>query len=314
MKPGRFSLAVIAAALLAVPAYSGAQQASSTEAPVAGKAPAAVAEAAADAVKAAPAATVDAAKATAAAGKAPAAAASAATAPAVATEASPAPVIEPEAAAALKRSSDFLQTLKTFSVRIDSSTDEVLEDGQKVQMGSVADVSVLKPNRLRVDVVADDRQRQFYYDGKTLTLYAKPLNYYASVKAPATIKEMLDFAETKYGLEWPLADLLAPESLMANIKSGMDLGKSRVAGVVCDHYAFRQDDIDWQIWIQEGKIPLPRKIVITTRGVEGAPQHASVLSWNLSPRLRESAFRFAAPKSAQKIVFRELDEEPGNKN
>lgn len=314
MKPDRFSLALIAAALLAVPAYSGAQQGSSAAAPVAGKASAAVA--APESVKA-PAATAEPAKAPAVvpqADKAPAAAPEAAKAPAVATEASPPPVIEPEAAAALKRASEFLQTLKAFSVRIDSTTDEVLEDGLKVQLGSIADISVIRPNRLRVDVVADDRQRQFYYDGKTLTLYAKPLNYYASVKAPETIKEMLDFAETKYGLEWPLADLLAPESLARNVKSGMDLGKSRVAGVVCDHYVFRQDDIDWQIWIQEGKIPLPRKIVITTKGVEGAPQHASVLSWNLSPRLRESAFRFAAPKSAQKIVFRELENQSGNKN
>ncbi|HCZ14686.1 MAG TPA: hypothetical protein DHV85_08815, partial [Candidatus Accumulibacter sp.] len=65
----------------------------------------------------------------------------------------------------------------------------------------------------------------FYYDGKTLTLYGKLENYYASVKAPGTIREMLDFAETKYGLEWPLADLLAPESLAQNVKSGIYLGK-----------------------------------------------------------------------------------------
>lgn len=315
MKPDRLSLAVIAAALLAVPFYSAAQQATPAV-PVASQAPGTAEASKAPAVGKAPATAPEAGKAAAAveAGTASGAAADAGKAPAGAAEASPAPTVDPEAAAALKRTSEYLQTLKTFNLRVDSSTDQVLDSGQKIQMGSVADISVIKPDRLRVDLVADDRQRQFYYDGKTLTLYGKLENYYASVKAPGTIREMLDFAETKYGLEWPLADLLAPESLAQNVKSGIYLGKSRVGGTLCDHYAFRQDDVDWQIWIQDGKTPLPRKIVITTKGAEGAPQHASVLSWNLAPKLPESAFRFIAPKSAHKIVFRELDSQPGNKN
>ena len=143
-------------------------------------------------------------------------------------------------------------------------------------------------------------------------MYGKLVNYYASVKAPETIKEMLVFAETKYGLEWPLADLLAPESLSKNVKSAFYVGKGRVRGVLCDHYAFRQDDVDWQIWIQEGKMPLPRKIVITTKNEEAAPQYEAVLSWNLSPKLSDSVFRFVPPKRASKIVFRELEVQPGN--
>jgi len=190
----------------------------------------------------------------------------------------------------------------------------VLDSGQKVQFGSLADISMVRPNRLRVDVIDDHKQRQFYYDGRTLTVYGKLVNYYASVKAPKTIKEMLVFAETKYGLEWPLADLLAPESLSENVKSAFYVGKGRVRGVLCDHYAFRQDDVAGPIWcqIQEGKKPLPRKIVITTKNEEAAPQYTAVLSWNLSPRLTDAVFRFVPPKRASKIVFRELEAQPGN--
>lgn len=343
MKPDSITLALLAAALLAAPAYSGAQQVSPAAPDGGGKAPvaaAAVAPASRAAVttpataKAAaagsaektsavdvaetgqvPAATREAAKAAAAdAGQTAAPAVGQAAAGAAEVSTAPAPVVAPEAAAALKRSSDFLQALKSFNVRVDSSTDEVLDGGQKLQRGSVADISVIRPDRLRVDLVADDRQRQFYYDGRTLSLYAKRENYYASVKVPGTIKEMLAFTEKKYGLEWPLVDLLNPESLAQNVRSGFVVGEGRVGGVLCDHYAFRQDDVDWQIWIQKGKTPLPRKIVITTKDEEGAPQHATVLSWNLSAKFPDSAFQFVAPKRAQKIVFRELDSDSGNKN
>lgn len=326
MRPERFPLVVSAVALLLVPVLSaaqppspGADKASVSAVSAAGKASkAAAVTAAPTAAEAKTAAAVAAAVAKADAADAaasPAPVADSATAATPATPAAapaPAPLIEPEAAAALKRSSEFLQELKTFSLRVDASTDEVLDSGQKVQFGSLADISVIKPNRLRVDVIDDDKQRQFYYDGRTLTVYGKLVNYYASVKAPKTIKEMLAFAESKYGLEWPLADLLAPESLAANVKSGFYLGKGRVRGVLCDHYAFRQDDVDWQIWIQEGKTPLPRKIVITTKNEEAAPQYAAVLSWNLSPSLADSVFRFVPPKRAGKIVLRELEVQPGN--
>ncbi|EXI79758.1 MAG: hypothetical protein AW10_02243 [Candidatus Accumulibacter appositus] len=304
MRPERFPIAMIAAALLLIPAVSGAQPVS----PAAGKtSAAAAATVASTAAEAKTAAAV-------AAAVAKADAADAAAATAVAAPAAPAapPVIEPEAVAALKRSSEYLQTLKSFSIRVDASIDEVLDSGQKVQFGSLADISMVRPNRLRVDVIDDHKQRQFYYDGRTLTVYGKLVNYYASVKAPKTIKEMLVFAETKYGLEWPLADLLAPESLSENVKSAFYVGKGRVRGVLCDHYAFRQDDVDWQIWIQEGKKPLPRKIVITTKNEEAAPQYTAVLSWNLSPRLTDAVFRFVPPKRASKIVFRELEAQPGN--
>lgn len=306
MKHERFPIALIVAALLLVPGYGAAQTASPAGGGVTAsnaRTAAAVAAAVAKA-DAADAATAPATPATAATG-------AAAAAP-VAPVQPPAPAIDPEAAAALKRSSEFLQSLKTFNVRVESSTDEVLDNGQKVQFGSVADISVIKPDHLRVDVVDDEKQRQFYYDGRTLTLYAKKPNYYASVKVPDTISKMLEFAESKYGLELPLLDLLAPEALAKNVKSGISLGTGRVRGLLCDHYAFRQDDVDWQIWIQKGKTPLPRKIVITTKNEAAAPQHASVLSWNLSPRLSNSAFRFVPPKSAGKIVFRELEDQTGN--
>ena len=79
------------------------------------------------------------------------------------------PAIAPEATAALERMGAHLRTLKTFEVRAATTQDEVLDSGQKVQFGGTTDLKVRRPDRLRADVSSDRKQRQFFYDGKTVT-------------------------------------------------------------------------------------------------------------------------------------------------
>ena len=70
------------------------------------------------------------------------------------------------------------------------------------------------------------------------------------------------------------------------------------ATTLCDHYAFRQGQIDWQIWITTGSKPLPRKIVITNRADEARPQSVSLIDWNLKPTFKDAVFKFTPPKGA----------------
>jgi len=83
----------------------------------------------------------------------------------------------------------------------------------------------------------------------------------------------------------------------------MDVGPSAVEGVTCQHYAFRQADIDWQIWIQKGEHPLPRRLVITTKTDEARPQHTAEYTWNLAPSFNDAAFVFDPPEGAGKVVL-----------
>ena len=70
---------------------------------------------------------------------------------------------------------------------------------------------------------------------------------------------------------------------------------------LCDHYAFRQGKIDWQIWITAGSKPLPRKVVIADRTDEARPQSVSLIDWNLKPAFKDTIFKFTPPKGASKI-------------
>jgi hypothetical protein len=217
--------------------------------------------------------------------------------------------IDPDAVAALEKMGAYLRTLAAFQVRAVVTSENVLLDGQKVQLGNVADLVARKPDGLRLDVTSDREQRLFLFDGKTFTLFAPRSNYYASVAAPPTIGELATRLETAYGIDLPFVDLFrwgTPAASLSDITAATDIGPGTIDGVTCEHYAFRQNGLDWQIWIQEGDFALPRKLVITTLTDDARPQYVSVYTWNLAPSVDSSAFTFVPPKNAKKIKFADV--------
>jgi hypothetical protein len=113
-------------------------------------------------------------------------------------------------------------------------------------------------------------------------------------------------AAQRYGLELPLADLFhwgRAKTGANDIRAASSLGRSTVNGIPCDHYAFRQSDVDWQIWIEHSTSPLPRKLLITSIKEPGQPQHTVELAWTLSPLLDDELFVFVPPTGAQPIKF-----------
>ena len=214
--------------------------------------------------------------------------------------------IEPAAMSALHTMGAYLRSLKSFQVEAVTSTEDVLEDGQKVQFAGVTNVLARMPNRLRITVASDRRDRVYVYDGKEFTLLAKRVNYYATVPAPPTIGELANLVNEKFNIELPLEDLFrwgGKQSQDAVIRSAMFVGPSAIGGVTCGHYAFRQDGLDWQVWIQMGDHPLPRKLVLTTMDDEARPQYVATFTWNLGPSFNDAAFTFTPPKGASKVVL-----------
>jgi hypothetical protein len=215
--------------------------------------------------------------------------------------------VAPAAQQLLKASTDFLARQQRFSLDTESSIEVVLASGQKIQFDHTARASVERPNKLRAERTGDLVDQVFYYDGKSLTLHNPDGNYYATVAAPGTLEEMLDFAREKLDVVAPAGDLLyknAYDILMQDVTSGFVVGKGVVDGVRCDHLAFRAPHVDWQIWIEEGGRPLMRKLVITTRDKLNAPQFTVVTkSWNLKPKFTARTFSFTPPRSVQKVEF-----------
>ena len=232
----------------------------------------------------------------------------------VSAEAQPKPAgeavsLEPGALDALTSMGAYLRTLKSFQVVADTTDEDVLEDGQKVQYAGTATILARLPNGLRAEVSDDRKERLYFYDGKSFTLFGKRINYYATVAAPPTLAQLADTLDEEYGLGVPLSDLFrwgSPSWGPAGITAAIDLGPSVVQGTTCQQYAYRQADIDWQIWIQKGDYPLPRKLVITTTTDEARPQHTAVYTWNLAPSFNDAAFTFTPPAGAGRVVLAEI--------
>ena len=216
------------------------------------------------------------------------------------------PAIDSEAISALHKMGEFLRAQQTFTVQARGTTDDPLPSGQKVQLNGVVDLKVRRPDRMRMDIASDRRNEQIYYDGKTFTVFSDGINYYATFAAPPTLAELKGVLERRYGFDLPLADLFywgTEQDGTSAIQGASRIGTSNIDGLTCDHLAFHQKDVDWELWIEQGARSLPRKYVITTTSEKSKPQHSMVLRWDLAPKLDDQMFTFIAPPNAHQIDF-----------
>lgn len=213
----------------------------------------------------------------------------------------------PEPDQIVRRMCDYLKSQQRFSYRAEVTDDRVYTGGKKLQYAFELETFVERPDKLRVNAEGDRIDKQFFYDGKTLTLYSPAAKVYATVEAPSEIEGALEKANSDLKLRVALADLASPklcEHLAKGQRHALYVGPSRVRGVPTDHLAFDRDDIQFQIWVETGTKPLPRKVVITQKNLPASPQWTAYLQdWNVSPQLKPGLFTFEAPTGVQKIKF-----------
>lgn len=215
--------------------------------------------------------------------------------------------IDPMALKLLQRSTDYLAGLKTLSVDANASLDLVIANGQKLKFDQHNVITVQRPNKLRAQRVGEIVGQTFVYDGKSLSVNLPEEGFYATTPAPDTLEAALDFARDSLKIIAPAADLLhknAYELLTSGLTAAYIVGEATVAGVRCDHVAFRNAEVDWQICIEQGTKPLPRKFIITSKKMPQSPEFVVVMNrWDVAPRLNAATFRFQPSKGATKIDF-----------
>ncbi|MCX5877955.1 MAG: DUF2092 domain-containing protein [Deltaproteobacteria bacterium] len=218
-----------------------------------------------------------------------------------------APGVDPAATKILKRMTDYVGSLKQFSVHTQNTLEDVLDSGHRVDLDVSANVIISRPNKLRAERKGDVISQIFYYDGKTLTLYNPSDKVYATEPAPGTIEGTLDFAREKLGLTVPVADLVYPNSfslLMQDVTFAKVVGKAVIGGVKCDHVLFSRPGVDFQVWVANTGKPLPYKYVVTDTGIPGRLSITTVMSnWNVAPAVDDARFIFAPPQGVKKISF-----------
>jgi len=221
--------------------------------------------------------------------------------------------LDPRAEELLKRMGDYLGHAKFFSVSAEVWQDIQLSSGQRVQAGRTIDLHVRRPNCFRAEVHSTRRNRELVYDGSAITLLNRAQNFYGTVHTSGSLDEAMDVASERFGIAMPLEDFIRSDphkDLMHKVTSGADIGPVTVMGVPCEHLAFAQDNIDWQVWIESGARPVPRKFVITYKDEPDSPQYTAIFSnWDFTTELPDFLFKFEPPAGASKIKVKEMKTE-----
>jgi hypothetical protein len=218
------------------------------------------------------------------------------------------PPVDPEAMMILQRAAQHMADAGRFSVTIRDGYDAVQANGQKIEFGDRRQVLVSRPNQLRVEVErSDGKQSTVVFDGSNLTAYDHANNVYARSAIAGDVDAAIKYFVHDLRMHLPLAMLLVrqfPTELKRRVQQLDYVEETSCAGVPCDHLAARDADVDFQIWIAQGKQPLIQRVVLTYKLDKGAPQFwAEFSDWNFTPEVPASKFKFQPPANAKPIQF-----------
>ena len=210
-----------------------------------------------------------------------------------------------EAKAVLKAMSDYMSSQQTIAITFDSDIEVITPHLEKLQFTNSGEMLLRRPDKLRAHRVGGYADVALYFDGKTVSVFGKHLNGYAQFDAPGTVDQLIETLRVGHGVALPGADLLlsnAYDVLVAGVQESKHIGRGVIDGLECEHLAFRNFDTDWQLWVEVGKTPIPRKLVITSKTLNNAPQYTlRVKDFQTGVTPAPDAFAFVPPAGTEKL-------------
>ena len=176
----------------------------------------------------------------------------------------------------LKAMSDYVSTQKTIELTLDTDIEVITPQLEKIRFTNSGEMLLSRPDKVRAHRIGGYSDVALYFDGKTVSVFGKHINGYARFESPGNVDQLIEALRGGHGIALPGADLLLSNSydvLVAGVKEAKHMGRGVIAGRECEHLAFRNFDTDWQIWVEVGERPIPRKMVITSKTLNNAPQY-----------------------------------------
>jgi hypothetical protein len=217
----------------------------------------------------------------------------------------------------LKSMSDYVTSQKSFAVTFDSDIEVLTLDLQKVQFTASGSMLVDRAAGIRARRTGGYADVELISDGKSVIVHNGPGTTFARIDMRGSFDEVVGLLRTEHLVEIPGADLFLAQSyehLTEGVVDAKHIGRGVIDGVECEHLAFRTRDTDWQLWVDTGERPMPRKFVITSKSVSHAPQYTlriKEMLTNVNPD--GSAFMFQAPAGARQVALDalgDIDEVP----
>ncbi|HKD47698.1 MAG TPA: DUF2092 domain-containing protein [Rhizomicrobium sp.] len=222
------------------------------------------------------------------------------------------PAYADDALRILKAMSDYVAAQKNISASYNSDVDVVTSSLQKITFASSGKLVISRPDKIYVTRTGGFADVVMNFDGKTFTILGKNLNAYTQIDSPGTIDNLVDRIRDNTTAEFPGADIFSANAygeLTEGLLDSRHIGRGVVNGVPCDLLAFRTPDVDWQIWVQVGDKPIPRKYVITSKTVAQAPEYTIMITdWRTDAPADANQFVFNPPKGATKVAIEQMQQ------
>jgi len=219
--------------------------------------------------------------------------------------------LEPKAIEILKASSARLAAARTMSFTALVGYENLSRLGLPLLYATRSEVTLQRPDKLRVISPGDGPASEFYYDGKQIMAYAPAENLVAIADAPPTIDAALQQAQESAAIFFPFSDLVAADpygDIAGKIRVAFYIGQSKVVGgTTTDIVAYELDHVFIQVWIgTEDKLPRMARAVY--RGDPSLLRHAAEFSnWKLDAPVPADAFASPAASKANRIGFARPD-------
>lgn len=221
-----------------------------------------------------------------------------------------------QARAVLKAMSDYMGKQASIEVGVDTAVEIITPELEKLSFDSSSKVKMVRPNKFRFERTGGFVHVDVIFDGAALTERDLNGSAYAQVPVTGSVDEVLGMAADSFGVAAPGLDLMLADSysvLIADVIEAKYLGTGVIDGKTCDHVAFRNTDVDWQLWVRQGADRIPCKMIITTKTMAQGPQFTTTIrSWKPNPVIPVSTFVFkpAAGERQLDVGQLSLDELP----
>ncbi len=210
----------------------------------------------------------------------------------------------------IKKAYAYIGNLEKYSFEATIVNEDDLNGDMMIYLRHHYKVSVVGPDKVRMDVRGDVENANFYFNNGTVSILDEDERSYAQVKVSTDIDDALDDLREIYGFLVPLTQFLysdKDEDINASIK-GYYLGTVSVDETPCYYIAFPEKEWDVQFWIEKGDKPLIRKVAYVDKIKKGQPRSMITLSWDLDSVIDEKIFDFKVPEGAQKAKVLTLEE------
>jgi hypothetical protein len=227
--------------------------------------------------------------------------------------------LEPRAIDILKAASARLAAAKSMAFTAVVSYESPSRLGPPLVYATKSQVTLQRPDKLKVITLGDGPPSEFYYDGKIMMAFAPAENLVAVADAPPTIDAALQAAYDSAAIYFPFTDVMVADpykDIADGLKVAFYIGQSNiVGGTTTNMVAYITGDVFVQIWIgSEDK--LPRRVYAVYLNDRARLRHVLELSnWELDSAVPTDAFVSAKATGAPRMAFARPDanDAPGMK-